>query len=750
MKRLIVILLAFTFYSLCLNAQVSKPDIKTAYGLIERILPGCSKNFEVKSIPKENGTDVFEVYPHGKKIVLAGNNGVSVASALNYYLKNFCNFELTWNGPGHGLPTSFPVDFEKVRKVTPHKYRYYLNYCTFSYTMAWWDWERWEKEIDWMALNGINMPLSITGQEAIWRTVYHKLGLTDEELEDFFVGPAYFGWFYMNNMDSYGGPLPQSWMENHRELQKMILKRESELGMIPVLPAFTGHIPKGYVRKYPEVQIDSVKWSGQKGYSTYMLNPNDPLFAKIGKLFLEEQQRVYGTSHYYSSDIFNELLPPSGDTSYLARTSESVYNSMNEVDSQAVWVMQGWLFVSADGRKFWTADRMKAFLGAVPDNKMVVLELYSENRPRWRDTEAYYGKSWVWNMLHNFGGNIGMYGKAPVIASEPSRVLKDKKKGNLSGIGLTMEGTEQNPIIYHLMLDNVWNTEPINLNEWVKSYITRRYGICDINALNAWNVLIKTVYKNNRKDQGPAESMLTSRPTFNMNAAWHYSDLVYYENRDFVHAWTYMIKAAENLFSSNGFQYDLVDVTRQAMANYGTALHRQLAYTYYAGDIELYEVLYNRFLDLISDMDKLLRTRPEFLMGKWVETAKSWGTTPAEKRLYEINARNLVTIWGRPDCIDISDYSCRQWSGLLNSYYKGRWNEFFRLSLESLKNGDKWDEKKFLNYITTWSWEWVNRVDEMFPTQTYGDPISVSKEMYDKYFGLISRSEVATQNKNEH
>lgn len=42
-------------------------------------------------------------------------------------------------------------------------------------TSVWWDWERWEKEIDWMALQGINLPLAFTGQEAIWQKVFQVL-----------------------------------------------------------------------------------------------------------------------------------------------------------------------------------------------------------------------------------------------------------------------------------------------------------------------------------------------------------------------------------------------------------------------------------------------------------------------------------------------------------------------------------------------------------------------------------------------
>ena len=74
------------------------------------------------------------------------------------------------------------------------RFRYYQNVCTFSYSSVWWNWTRWQREIDWMALNGINLPLAFTGQEAIWQRVYHKIGLTQQELDTFFAGPAFLAW----------------------------------------------------------------------------------------------------------------------------------------------------------------------------------------------------------------------------------------------------------------------------------------------------------------------------------------------------------------------------------------------------------------------------------------------------------------------------------------------------------------------------------------------------------------------------
>ena len=68
--------------------EVSKSglDVKAAHALVKRVVPKYAHRFEIAPIDPENGRDVFELEQHGDKIVLRGNNGVSVASALNYYL----------------------------------------------------------------------------------------------------------------------------------------------------------------------------------------------------------------------------------------------------------------------------------------------------------------------------------------------------------------------------------------------------------------------------------------------------------------------------------------------------------------------------------------------------------------------------------------------------------------------------------------------------------------------------------------
>ena len=545
-------------------------NIAASSQLIQRMVPNHVNQFEIREINSADN-DGFELYSENGKIVLAGNNGVSIASALYYYLNEYCHCQITWNGVNLNLPVQLPLISGKIEKSSPYEYRYYLNYCTYNYSMSWWDWQRWEKEIDWMAIHGINMPLAITGEEYVWNEVYKEMGFTNEELAGFFTGPAYFGWFWMGNIDGWGGPLPQSWMQRNKELQLKILNRQRQLGMKPVLPAFTGHVPAAFKTRFPQAKLKQTNWNN--GFSdTYILDAEDPLFAEIGKKYLQKQTEIFGTDHYYSADTFNENEPPSDEPEFLSKLSARVYEGMRQADPDAVWVMQGWLFFS--DRDFWHAPQIKALLDAVPNDRMIILDLITEYEPVWKRTEAYYGKPWIWNMLHNFGGNISLFGQMENVATQPSAALNDPASKKLKGIGLTMEAIEQTPVMYELMMENTWRTTPIDLNEWLPKYIRNRYGkgtkTSNEKMLQAWKVLKNTVY-NGKEIRDGAESILTGRPTMDSATKWTKTKLNY-QRRDLLPAWDLFIQTAGVYKNSDGVMYDLVDLTRQVLANYGRPL----------------------------------------------------------------------------------------------------------------------------------------------------------------------------------
>jgi alpha-N-acetylglucosaminidase len=701
-----------------------------SYELIKRVIPQKAAYFVVKEIKAENGKDVFEIESKNNKIILSGSNGVAIASALYYYLTEYCHCQVTWNGTNLNLPAKLPLVAAKIHKNTPYQYRYYLNYCTYSYSMAWWDWKRWEKEIDWMAMHGINMPLGITGQEYTWYQVYKDMGFTDQDMKAFFTGPAYFGWFYMGNIDAWDGPLPMSWINSHKDMQVKILQRERELGIKPVLPAFTGHVPPSFKAHFPQAKLKQTNWNN--GFAdTYILDSEDPMFAEIGKKFLQAQTKIYGTDHLYSADTFNENEPPSSDPEFLSKLSARVYDGMKVADPKAVWVMQGWLFFS--DRKFWKNEQIKALLSAVPDDHMIVLDLTTDYEAVWKRTEAFYGKPWIWNMLHNYGGNISLFGRINAVANGPAAALNDPASGRLSGIGLTMEAIEQTPVLYELMTQNTWQNTPIDLNKWLPQYVFNRYGVNNESALKAWEVLRNTVF-NGKDIRDGAESIITGRPTLDSSAVWTRTKLNY-ARKDLLPAWDNMVTAIPACQKSDGFNYDLVDVTRQVLANYAGPLQKKWVKAYQEKNIEDFKKYSTQFEQLIQDMDVLLATRKDFLLGPWIADARNWGTTPAEKTLYERNARNLITLWGDENS-PLHEYSCRQWSGLLTDFYKVRWNKFFNLLDTSLSSGKEPDLVAFDKSISQWEWQWVN-TQKNFPVNPSGNGIAVVKQLYSKYRAVI-------------
>jgi len=95
---------------------------------------------------------------------LQGNSPVTIGAALNHYLKNVANVSMSWNDDNFNLlPADLPKNFKKTYRVKNSKYTYHINVCTLGYSFTWWDWNRWEKHLDWMNLKGINLPLAFVG-----------------------------------------------------------------------------------------------------------------------------------------------------------------------------------------------------------------------------------------------------------------------------------------------------------------------------------------------------------------------------------------------------------------------------------------------------------------------------------------------------------------------------------------------------------------------------------------------------------
>jgi alpha-N-acetylglucosaminidase len=336
-------------------------------------------------------------------------------------------------------------------------------------------------------------------------------------------------------------------------------------------------------------------------------------------------------------------------------------------------------------------------------------------------------------MINNFGGNVNLFGRMNGVASGPALALNDSASKRLCGIGLTMEGIEQNPVIYELMMQHTWQTQPVQLDEWLKKYALNRYGVTDDSLIKAWQVLRATVY-NGQEIRDGAESIVTGRPTFDSTTAWTRTKLNY-APQDLLPVWDLFMYAASKGRQSDGFQFDLIDITRQILGNYALPLQKKWVNAFKTKDTAAFKNYSQQFLQLISDMDALLATRKDFLLGPWIADARSRGNTADEKALYERNARNLITLWGDANS-PLHEYANRQWSGLLNDFYKQRWQQFFDMVQQSLQANTSPDLQTFEQNIRAWEWHWVNE-QKGFPLQPVGNSISKAKEIYNSYRRII-------------
>ncbi|HEY0174956.1 MAG TPA: alpha-N-acetylglucosaminidase C-terminal domain-containing protein, partial [Pedobacter sp.] len=406
-------------------------------------------------------------------------------------------------------------------------------------------------------------------------------------------------------------------------------------------------------------------------------------------------------------------------------------------DPKAVWVMQGWMFHY--NNKFWQPQQVKALLNAVPNDQMIVLDLYSDAHPVWNRTDAYYGKPWIWNMLQNFGGNISMFGRMRHVAADPSIALHDPESKNMVGIGLAPEGIEQNPALFELMTENVWRDTPIDADQWVTGYARRRYGKADPQLSEAWNILLNTVYSGGLTEGGN-ESIIVARPTFEKKIDRVLTH-VDYDPLQLLKAWGLFIGASGQFKSSDGFEYDLVDISRQVLANYASPLQQKMVAAYKNKDQAAFKQYSSEFLTLMDDMDALLNTRKDFLLGKWITEARANGITEKEKNLYEFNARDLVTLWGDKES-GLREYSNRQWAGLIKGYYKPRWELFFAMLDKSMQAGTTPDLKAFDQQVKNWEWKWVNQHDNAYSAKPTGNSLEKAAELYKKYNQIIREAYV--------
>lgn len=737
MKYFITTLLLLSIFGIGMAQDVNNSDHQITYQLIERILPGKSSQFVIEDLNSPDGREFFEVSGKNGKTVIRGTGNLALAKGFNWYLTNYCNIRVSWyKDDTVPVPEVLPRVDSTILQQCRFEKRFFLNYCTFGYTLLWWQWDDWERFIDWMALNGINMPLAITGQETIWLEVWQDFGMTEDQIRAYFTGPAHLPWHRMGNLDGWLGPLPQDYISHQFDLQKKILKRERSLGMTPVLPAFAGHVPRAIKEKNPDAKITSLGSYGVGDeYDAFFLDPMDPLFIKIQQKFLSVQTKYFGTDHYYGADPFNEMDPPSTEPEYLATVSKTIYDGMSSIDPEATWVQMGWTFYYM---KLWKEEpaRLKAMIQAVPENRMIILDYFAEKEEVWRNTEAWYGAPYIWCYLGNFGGNTEMAAPIKEVAQRLVKTENDPDHGKLLGLGSTLEGFGVNRFMFEWLFEYAWDKNVADVNGWITKYAQSKTGHHDPVAEEAYRRLIDLVY-NDQVSGVATGSLMQTRPI--LSGVKGYQRPSKYDYKALTCILTLMLTADEESLHSEAYQKDLVIVTKQILDNLIIPVRKKINEAYEQQNLKEMNRQIDIFLGIMDDQNRLLATQPEFLLGKWLRDARQFGSDAASKAYYEKNARVLITTWGN-EGNGIIDYASRDLSGLISSYYKVRWEKFFDILRSNLKNDTTDLDMDAINKdMASFEWNWTDS-QETFNFVPQGDPLEIVKDIHKKYIALFDIS----------
>ena len=187
------------------------------------------------------------------------------------------------------------------------------------------------------------------------------------------------------------------------------------------------------------------------------------------------------------------------------------------------------------------------------------------------------------------------------------------------------------------------------------------------------------------------------------------------------------------------FRYDLVDISKQALHLLVIPLYHDLIRAYNAKSVPQVAQIGIKLLNMFDDLDKILQTNQKFLLGCWLNSAKAMGTTPEEVKLYEYNARIQITLWGPTGEFD--DYANKMWSGLVNDYYKPRWELFIEELVDAIRQGKRLDNNAFAKRLLERETAWTQG-RKKYPCRPVGDSVEVAMFLHRKYRLYSSRRRI--------
>jgi alpha-N-acetylglucosaminidase len=481
-----------------------------------------------------------------------------------------------------------------------------------------------------MALAGHNSIVAPTGQEEVQYEVLTspQFGLTDMQVRNWTNGPAFLTWSRGQNShgNGIGGPLPRSFMKGQAQLQKQIMARYRELGILGHLPAFGGYAPWALAVKNNQTRPGSGATRGKRGhdYDTAWIDGRDPLFTRVADAWMSAIIAQFGSDHAWQVDAYfangtgwgsetqeeeaasnlksQTDLPP--DPVFLAR-ARAAYGAIERADGPtARWIYQSWALRESDSGMDCKAapcptelSRLRGFSSAAPAGNFILLDMTHNSVGMWQDPwQGSWGLPFIWTALPDYGGDQGIKGNmseiqgipfdAPPLAPVPEHMRKTFNPATQAvGVGYTPEGLDQNPAFYELLQEAAFKAAPEpDVTAWLVRRAHRRYGLNggDVDVTQAWTDLAASGYANDAPVDDTTnvgkvlpQATLPAWMGFETGGGTRPKPALCKEWS----AWSSMISAAARVPRPlpQTFTYDLVDVGREVLSQLTIPLSRNFS-----------------------------------------------------------------------------------------------------------------------------------------------------------------------------
>lgn len=701
--------------TLLLLVSACRPSpVKEAEAVIRRTFGAMPEN--VRFRPSGGDVPAYSLEVANGILTVEGNSAVAMCKGFHDYILSEGLGISSWTGDRLEFPDVLP-DMPLKSVLSPFKDHLYYNVCTYGYTTPFWGWEQWEHELDWMALHGFDMPLAPIGTEAILARVWESIGLSREEIDAYFTGPAHFPWMRMGNMSAVDGGMSPAWHESQIALQHKILDRMRALGMKPVFQGFAGFVPKAVKDHYPGTDLMTTKWAG---HESWMIDPKDSLFSVIATAFVREWEKEFGKGTYYLIDSFNELDIPFGEKGSQERHdklqdySATIYKALSAANPDAVWVMQGWMF--GYQRDQWDPQSVEALLGGAPDDKLRIIDLAVDfnhfvwnSGNSWDNLSGFFGKPWIWSTVPNFGGRTALKGPLDFYLNGHLEALGSPSAGRLDGFGTSPEGIENNEILYEMISAAGWSGERQDVDTLLAAYNRARYGASPASLGRFWEGMRHSVYGNFTNN---ARFQWQQRPPYHRGETMGINGEYYAAIETFL--------AEDSLDGSELYRCDAIQYAALYLAGKADDVLHLLNRALVAGDTALARQHEERLLQILLDADRLLASHPILRLDRWMEFAGAAATSREEKEAFRREIRRLLSVWSGPS---LKDYSARVWSGLIRDWYVPRLRYYY----DTVISGDTPDMVAFDNRFTD---------AELTQAEPFPDPLAAARELVSRYSAL--------------